>query len=185
MRKQGAIILPALFFLLVCLQLPAYNQVLPDYGRLSPAKQTKKITAFVFLSPECPLCRNYAAVLNALDSLYKKEVDIIGIFPGKAYTAAAYASYKEKYKVHFTLATDTAGVLVKELKATVTPEVFLMSKEGKVVYSGAIDDWATSLGKHRAAATRHYLQDAIVACLRQQPVAVPSVKAVGCLINDY
>jgi hypothetical protein len=124
-------------------------------------------------------------VLNGLDSLYKKEVDIIGVFPGKAYTAAEYASYKEKYKVHFTLATDTAGVLVKGLKATVTPEVFLIGKEGKILYSGAIDDWATSLGKHRSAATRHYLQEAITACLQHKEVAVPAVRAVGCLINDY
>jgi hypothetical protein len=66
--------------------------------------------------------------------------------------------------------------------ATVTPEVAVMERGGKVVYLGRIDDLYVDLGKRRAAPTRRYLRDALDAVLNGKPVAVAKIDPVGCFI---
>lgn len=144
----------------------------------------KKLSAVVFLSPECPLSRNYSLVLNQLQEQNKESIVIIGVFPGTSYLATDYLGFKEKYKIKFPLLTDSAKKLVGKLNAKVTPEVFLLDANEKILYSGAIDNWVIDLDKKRNQATVHYLSDAVTSYLRNQQVALVSTKAVGCYIND-
>lgn len=143
------------------------------------------LNLFVFLSPECPLCKNYSLVLNQLHSDYKKQVDIYGLVPGKAYTPETVAQFKKEYKIAFPLYIDEQKNISGYLKATVTPEVVLLNSSGKLIYRGAIDDWVTELGKTRTRATNEYLREAVFQYLHQQPVAVKRVAPKGCLINEY
>jgi peroxiredoxin len=144
----------------------------------------KKMLAVIFLSPECPLSQNYTLTLNKLYAKYKSDVDIVGVFPGSAYSATAYNSFNKKYDIKFTLVTDKDKRMVKLLGAKITPEVFLMDERRIVFYSGAIDNWAISLGKQRTNVTEHYLEDAIQGQLDHVMLKVKQTKAVGCLIND-
>jgi peroxiredoxin len=144
----------------------------------------KKLLAVILLSPECPLSQNYTLTLNKLYAKYKSDVDIVGVFPGNAYPAATYNSFNKKYSIQFTLLTDKDKSTVKLLGAKITPEVFLMDENRAVVYRGAIDDWAISLGKQRTNVTQHYLDDAVQSQLNHVILRVKQTKAVGCLIND-
>ncbi|MFT3700805.1 MAG: redoxin domain-containing protein [Agriterribacter sp.] len=148
------------------------------------ATLNKKLLAVIFLSPECPLSQNYTLTLNKLYSRYKKEVDIVGVFPGRSYTSTDYSLFRKKYNIQFLLLTDTGKETVKHLGATITPEVFLMDKKRSVLYQGAIDNWAISLGKQRNRVTENYLDDAINDHLNHKWSKVKQTKAVGCLIND-
>jgi hypothetical protein len=76
-------------------------------------------------------------------------------------------------------------LLVRMVKGEVTPEAFLFTTDGKLVYSGAIDNWLTELGKKKQKPDKLFLQDAILNTLSGSPVTVPYVKAQGCLVNDY
>lgn len=143
---------------------------------------TGKATAFVFLSPECPLCQNYVAELNALKLKYP-EVEILGIIPGNAYKPKEISTFKNEYKVGFTLLIDDLKLLTSALRATTTPEVILIDKQGALRYRGLIDNWAESLGVKRKVITSHYLDDAL-ANLATAKYAVKITKPVGCLIND-
>ncbi|WP_096510964.1 redoxin domain-containing protein [Filimonas lacunae] len=142
------------------------------------------LKAVVFLSPECPLCCNYTKVLNTFDSLYAHQVTIIGVFTGKGDSVADYQRFARKYEVRFKLATDTAKVLSAALHASVTPEVFLWNNLETVVYKGAIDNWALSLGKQRVRTTQHYLQNAIESYFAGREITPASTKAVGCYIHE-
>lgn len=137
----------------------------------------------VFLSPECPLCQQYTRVLGQLAQ--RKNLKMIGVFPGRAYTRSDYEHFKAKYAVDFPLLTDANCSLVKALGATTTPEAFVVDQQGRVLYQGAIDDWVTALGKTRSQARRHYVADAIEAFLADQPITTVQVPPIGCLINDF
>ena len=139
---------------------------------------------FIFLSPECPLCQNYSKNLNELFAEYKYKIAFYGIIPGKAYSAAEVKKFSELYKVKFDLLFDKSFQLAKLLQATTTPQVFLVDKKNEIVYSGRIDNWATSLGVKRAFVTDHYLEDAIFASVNNIPVKIKLTNPVGCLIND-
>ncbi|TDE13620.1 redoxin domain-containing protein [Dyadobacter psychrotolerans] len=144
----------------------------------------KKLRIIVFLSPECPLSQNYSLVLNQIQEQNKETTDVIGIFPGTSYLPKDYQAFKEKYKITFPLLTDSAKKLVVKLDAKVTPEVFLLDVNDKVIYSGAIDNWVIDLGKKRSKATAYYLSDAITSYIQSKPVDLVSTKAVGCYITD-
>jgi len=139
----------------------------------------------IFLSPECPLCQNYSLPLNALFKKYAGKVQFTGVVPGKAYSAAEVNAFTQKYHIGFPVSIDSARTLSTSLKATVTPEVFLLGPDKKVLYYGSIDNWIKDLGMQSARPTVFYLRDAIDQSLAHQPVRIPYNKPVGCLINDY
>ena len=139
----------------------------------------------VFLSPECPLCQNYSLPLNELQKKYAGKVEFSGVVPGKAYSAADVKAFTTKYHIAFPIMIDSAKSLSTSLKATVTPEVYLLAPDKKVLYHGSIDNWIKELGMQSARPTVFYLKDAIEQTLAHQPVRIPYNKPVGCLINDY
>jgi len=119
-----------------------------------------------------------------LQQKFNEDLDIVGIVAGKSYSIKEDIAFKEKYKVRFTIAADTSKVTVRMLNATVTPQVFLLTKEREIVYEGAIDNWAIDLGKQRNKPTQDYMQDAVTNYLLGLPIAVKETKPVGCFIND-
>lgn len=141
-------------------------------------------TVFVFLATECPLCKNYSPVLREIADNYK-EYQIVGVFPGKTYTAAQVSAYKKDYKINFKTVLDPKMELTKLLNATVTPQAIVLSKLGKIVYSGAIDDKVISLGQQKTVTTKHYLKDALNELREGKEVQLAKTKPIGCYINDF
>jgi peroxiredoxin len=149
-------------------------------------KQNKKpFTLFVFLSPECPLCQNYSGVLNNLYKQYNNHIQMYGIIPGKAYSNEEIKKFKKEYDIQFPLLIDYDKKLTAYLHAVVTPQVILLNNKYQLLYKGAIDDWAVSLGKQRVKTTQNFLHDALQQSLSNETVLVKRTKAVGCRINDY
>lgn len=78
---------------------------------------------------------------------------------------------------------DTEYQLRDYCKATTTPETYLMDANGKIYYSGAIDNWAITLGKQRQVISGHYLVNAINSTLKGEDVELSKTRAVGCIIE--
>ena len=145
----------------------------------------KPLQLFIFLSPECPLSKNYTVTLNKLFQQYNKEVEFYGCISGKGFSTAEIGSFINTYKIAFPLFVDETKKFTNYITATVTPEVILLNNKGQIVYKGAIDDWVQDLGKQKLTVSKYYLQDAINASLSNKEVTVKRTKAYGCLINDY
>ena len=143
----------------------------------------KKMLVIAFLSPECPLSKNYSVKLEDIQKKYSAEVDFIGIIPG-SFDTADVAEFQNNYMSSWKLVRDTSLQLTHYLRGEVTPEVIVLSnKDGVLLYKGAIDDWMVSLGKSKNIVTKHYLDMAINNFLNNKP-GIPFTKPVGCLIND-
>jgi len=179
-----------IFFLFVCAEAKAQVQkpavanvelstiegekyVLKDFGELS---------VVVFLSPGCPLSQKYTLVLNSLAKEFHDKVKFYGVFAETDPVLDEYKEFEKKYKIQFALLVDKEQKLVKALAANVTPEAFVLSK-GKLIYHGAIDDWAIELGKTKAQATINFVRNAIQ-CAMANTTPVPNYnKPVGCFID--
>jgi hypothetical protein len=85
------------------------------------------------------------------------------------------------YNLPFPIATDPKHRLIKSLKTEVTPEAFLVSPEGNVLYRGSINDWFAGLGKYRTVVTQEYLRNALDEYLAGKVVSLPQTKAIGCM----
>ena len=144
-----------------------------------------KPTLFIFLSPECPLCKNYSVTLNNLHQQFKNEIRFYGIIPGNAYSSKEIKAFASNYQINFPLLTDSNKILSNYLQASITPQVILLDKKQHLLYKGAIDNWAVSLGKQRLQPTQFYLKDALEKSLQNELITIKRTKAVGCKINDF
>ncbi|MDR0263293.1 MAG: redoxin domain-containing protein [Sphingobacterium sp.] len=139
-------------------------------------------TVYIFLSPECPLCQNYTKEINALAKQYGDKISFIGIFPGEFYESSEIQAFATKYKLNIPLFQNNNLNLTNFLHVKITPTVTFVEK-GKVIYFGAIDNWAVDLGKKRTVTTAHYLADALRQYLKKQAITIKKTEPIGCIIN--
>lgn len=141
-------------------------------------------SVMLFLQPECPFCHSYARTFRQLDSLLSSQnIRLIGVVAGTNFSREEIISYLKKYRLTFPVVLDPQFALTRWIKATITPQVFLMDAQGKRLYHGMIDNWGYEIGKVRARATEFYLLDAVTAYLQQQPQPRDSTQALGCYIQ--
>jgi hypothetical protein len=143
------------------------------------------VRIFVFLSPECPISINYTKTLNEIAAKFTERVVITGIIPGKSYPLKDVEKFSREYQLRFNLYIDSHKKITELAKATITPEVIVFQQDGKIIYRGAIDDWAVAPGRKKQKAFNHYLQNAIEAHLQGRLIVLRKTKPVGCLINNY
>lgn len=143
-----------------------------------------KATVIVFLEPDCPISQKYTLLLRQLaKSFSSKNVNLLAVYPMPYIKAEKIKTFAQKYQLPITHLIDSRQKLTKLVGASITPEVFLLNNEGKIIYQGMIDNWFYSLGKSRSVITEHYLTDALASYLAEKPIAVKKTTAVGCDIE--
>jgi len=70
-------------------------------------------------------------------------------------------------------------VISKAYEAKTTPHMFVVNKEGTLVYAGAIDDRA-SFKQEDIPGAKNYVREAVNAVLDGKPVETASTKPYGC-----
>ncbi len=77
---------------------------------------------------------------------------------------------------------DADGKVGKLYDAKTTPHMFVIDKEGKLAYAGAIDDKASAYASDIEGA-KNYVRAAVDALLAGQTVAEASTKSYGCSVK--
>ena len=77
---------------------------------------------------------------------------------------------------------DSTGEVGKLYGAKCTPELFIINKEGILVYQGAIDD-VKSVKPEDVATAHNYVSAALKEILAGKPVTTPSTSAYGCSVK--
>jgi peroxiredoxin len=144
----------------------------------------RKAVVFITLSPDCPLCQKYSLSFRELDSMFSRNnVAFVGVFPGEYYSLEEMKNYVYEYEIPFECVLDPQMLFTKRLGAEVTPEVFVFSPDEKLMYSGAIDNWAVTVRKHRQVVNEFYLRDAVQSILDESQLKTKRVEPVGCIIQ--
>src|SRR5262245_53605488 len=142
----------------------------------------KKAIVLLILGTECPLNNQYQLTLAGLHREYSaKDVAFVGINSNVHDTSARILAHIKANKIPFPVLKDTANALADELGAKRTPEAFVLSPAGKVLYQGRIDD-QFGIGFKRKEPTRRDLAVAIDEVLAGKEVSKPYIEAPGCLI---
>ena len=156
---------------------------LPDVrtGRtraLSTLRAGKKASVIAFVSAECPVSNAYEGRLAQLASAYgPKGVAFLAINANATETTVQAGAHARARRTPFPVVKDVSGI-ASRFQATRTPEVFVLDKNGVLVYHGAVDDSQ----KENGVKTR-YVQAALDAVLSGQPVATKTTEPVGCVIT--
>ncbi len=145
-----------------------------------------KIVALIWFNPECPAIVQHIDKATTFKDLAKdfkgKDVVILAINSGGPGAQGAgtekNANAKKQHGLDFPILLDESGKVGKAYGATNTPHCFVIGKDGKVAYNGAIDNG--SFGKN---GDKNYVREAITALLAGKPVAEASTKPYGCSVK--
>jgi peroxiredoxin len=139
----------------------------------------------VFDCNTCPYSKAYSERIIGLNKKYASlGFPVIAINPNDP-TQSEGDSFDEMIKVakkkryDFPYLVDESQAVAKSFGATNTPHAFVLTKELKVAYIGAIDDNA----RKPEAATKKYVEEAVDALLAGKSVTTTKVKAIGCGIK--
>ena len=80
---------------------------------------------------------------------------------------------------------DTTLEIAKHHGITTTPQVILFDSLSNIIYTGQVDNYYYSFGKHRSSASKNYLENAIVATLSGDIPEIKMTKPIGCRINFH
>lgn len=137
----------------------------------------------VMMAPDCPLCRNYTVYFKEMIENYGDAIDIYGVIPGTFYSKHEVDSFLTYYDLEMDILYDPKFKLTRKLKATITPEAYLLDGDGKILYQGLVDNWLGELGRRRQIITEHYLHDAVDSYMNGEAIKTPKTKAIGCFIE--
>lgn len=139
----------------------------------------------MFSCNTCPYVkRNQEATKEACSYALDKKIGVVLLnsneaqrTEGDSYEDMKQYASQQNYKWFY--AVDQDNVLADAFGADRTPECYLFSKEGKLVYHGAINDNPGS----PSDAKRQHLKQAIDETVAGKDVAVKETRSVGCGIK--
>ena len=140
----------------------------------------KKAIAVVLFSFECPVSNGYAVTLAELFKKYEGQgVQFVGICPTDTPAADVKKAVGE-FRIPFPVYLDPELAAVDALKATATPEAFLLDHNGILRYRGRVDNAYSARLKKNHTTTEFDLKNAIEDTLAGRPVAKPATATIGC-----
>ncbi len=174
------------------------GEVAPDFT-LTDSKGTShklsdfrgKLVVLEWLNHECPFVKKHysGGNMQKLQQEYTAKgvvwLSIISSAPGKQGHRTgpqADADTKDKNAAPTAVLLDPSGEVGKKYDAKTTPEMFVLDKEGKILYAGAIDSIKSTDSADIAKAENHVRQ-ALDAALAGQPVPTPKTKPYGCSVK--
>jgi peroxiredoxin len=159
--------------------LPAIQNGEESSFSLSDVKDD--VVVVVFLANHCPVVKAYEDRLIEFTSAYKdKGVKVVGIsvslqdqdkIPG-------IKEYTKEHKSNYIYAYDETQAVGKAYGAVATPQFFVLDKERKIRYTGALDN-----SQREDQVKDTYLKDAVDAVLSGKTPAVEETQARGCGIS--
>lgn len=143
----------------------------------------EKATVILFLSFDCPMCRNYLQALNEQSVQYGKlSVHYVGIIPTND-EPMIIAQQVDQFKLSFPVLKDHGLRITNLVSATTTPEVVLLNRNSEICYRGLIDDAYSKRLVLNKRVNKRYLIDAIEALISETPVPIKSTEPIGCKIS--
>ena len=175
-------------FLAAALALPAVaaTLVIPDIDgkQMTPMRPAGAAEVLFFITNDCPISNFYAPEIQRICGEYGgKGVSCALVYVDPTLDTAAVRKHLHEFGYRRIPAIlDTRHKLVDAAGAKVTPEAIVVGRDGKVRYSGRIDNFYAGLGQPRRQATVHDLRAALDELLSGKPVTTPQTKPVGCFI---
>jgi peroxiredoxin len=142
-----------------------------------------KAVVLYFVTIDCPVGNSYVPEMNRIHDAYAaRGVAFFAVQADPSVREADVAKYGKDYRYTFPLLLDPRQILVRHANATITPQVAILSPEGKVVYLGPVDNRVVDFGKARPRATESYVREDLDAILDGKAVPVAAQHSVGCSI---
>jgi peroxiredoxin len=142
-------------------------------------------TLVVFTCNHCPFAKAWEQRIVELANSYSGKgigVMLVNANDPTTHTEDGFEEMQARAKsrgLKVPYVVDETSGVARAFGASVTPEVFLFDKAGKLAYHGAVDDNRNEPDKVKA----RYLKDALDAVIAGKAPAMPETKGLGCGIK--
>ncbi len=195
--KRAIAFFAGIVFAGTALAAPEIGKPAPDFTATDINGKTVKLSDYkgkmVILesyNQDCPFCHNHYET-GAMQEL-QRDMAAKGIVwllvnsvnPKNSSHRTAEQARKEEADQKMTITAwidDSSGAVGKMYDMRTTPHLFVIDKDGALVYDGAIDDRAESNGDPRSA--RNYVSEAVAKLLSGEKVVVSQTKPYGCSVK--
>jgi len=146
---------------------------------LADAEKNNAYVVLMFIATQCPYSNAYNDRMRDMAAAYaKKGVLFVGINSNKTESLEETSAHAKQHGFGFPVLKDPGNKVADLYGASHTPEIYVVGKDGKLLYHGRIDD-----STETAKVTSHDLSNALDELLAGQPVAKAETKAFGCSIK--
>jgi glutathione peroxidase-family protein len=137
------------------------------------------VTVVVFLSARCPVSNAYGDRLQrAYDDYHGRGVRFLFVNSNVNENEPEIRRNSSEHGYTFSVFRDLGSRAADQFGAQATPELFVLDKDAKVRYRGAVDD-----AQNPARVHHNSLREALDQVLAGLPVAVTETKSFGCTIK--
>jgi glutathione peroxidase-family protein len=136
------------------------------------------IVVVVFLANHCPVVRQYEDRVIDFTKDYKdKGVKVVGFAVSQASgdKLPGIKDYMKENKSNYIYGYDESQAVGRAYGAIATPQFFVLDKERKIRYTGAMDD-----NGREDKVKKTYVRDAVDALLKGETVEVTETQPKGC-----
>ncbi|NBO91373.1 MAG: hypothetical protein EBV06_03515, partial [Planctomycetia bacterium] len=141
-------------------------------------------TVVVFLGTQCPINNDYLPELVRLHKEYaERGVRFMAINSNRQDTPTAVADHAKRARLPFPVVKDPGARIADRFGAKRTPEAFVLSSKGDILYRGRIDDQFGIAYRRPGKPTRRDLAVALEETLNGKPVSNPFTEVAGCHIG--
>ena len=143
-----------------------------------------RIVVLEWTNPQCPFVnRHYADDTRTMVKLAKaykdKGVVWLAVNSTSFHTRMTDKEWYAAKKLPYPVLDDHEGKVGRLFGATNTPDMFVLDRQGKVVYQGAIDDNGSGNKEHPT----NYVAAALNDLLAGKPLSVTKTKPYGCTVK--
>jgi len=147
---------------------------------LAEAAKTHKAVVVMFIATKCPYSNAYNDRMRDMAAAYGgKGVLFVGINSNKTEPLAEVIAHAKEHGHTFPIAKDPDNKVADLYGAGHTPEVYVVTPDGKLRYHGRIDENYEDASKVASPDLKNALDD----LLANRTVARAETKAFGCTIK--
>jgi peroxiredoxin len=142
-----------------------------------------KLVVLEWVNPNCPFVqRHYRAKTfqTLVDEYGGKGVVWLAINTTHDATNSFNKEWITKNSLTYPILNDSDGVVGHEYGAKTTPEMYIISKEGTLLYMGGIDN---DKDNDKGSARVNYVSKALDEILSGKPVTVSETPSYGCSVK--
>lgn len=151
------------------------------------AKESTKAVVLEWFNPDCPFVKKHHEANTTMKDLAKKYADqgVVWMAVNSNYPGSQGSGLDrnkkavEDYKIAYPVLLEDDSKVATAYGAKRTPEMYVIGKDGTVVYHGAIDSDRSA----RELGETNYVDQALKAYLAGETVATPRTQAYGCTVK--
>lgn len=161
---------------------PAFTLMNQEGRPVSLADYAGRIVVLEWTNYECPFVKHHAAVgtTKALAGKWREQgVVWLAVNSTKHATRELDAAWIASSALPYPILEDFDGKVGHAYGARTTPHLFIVGKDGRLAYRGAIDDDRRLAGKPAV----NYVEQALAELTAGKPVSRPATEPYGCSVK--